>query len=66
MVSASLSLKNSVMARGELVKRLSYYLDSKLKLPEVKFLIFQQTPIVTILKKWLSYLVITGSWVEAQ
>lgn len=36
MVSASLSLKNSVMARGELVKRLSYYLDSKLKLPEVK------------------------------
>lgn len=35
-VSASVSLKNSVMARGELVKRLSYYLDSKLKLPEVR------------------------------
>lgn len=36
MVSTSISLKNSVMARGELVKRLSLYLDSKLKLPDVK------------------------------
>ena len=35
-VSASVSLKNSVMARGELVKRLSHYLDSKLKLPQVR------------------------------
>lgn len=36
LVSTSVSLKNSVIARGELVKRLSFYLDGKLKLPDVR------------------------------
>jgi Zn-dependent peptidase ImmA (M78 family)/transcriptional regulator with XRE-family HTH domain len=35
-VSASVALKNSVIARGELVKRLSIYLEGKLKLPPVR------------------------------